>query len=137
VAFDLQAMSDSVPFHRALALKVERTEAGVKFTARVGPEYVLDPATGVVHGGIVGSLLDIAATFALVAKTNHDWVTVDLRIDYLRPTTCGNLTITGEPLRVGRTIGRARAELRDATDAICALGLGTFVPVIVEDDGSA
>jgi uncharacterized protein (TIGR00369 family) len=125
---DLQEICDQVPFHRLLGLQVRRTEEGVTFDADVGPDFVLDTDSGIIHGGIVGSLLDTAATFALIAATNHDWVTVDLRVDYLRPARGGALTIDGDVVRAGRTIGRAGARLRDGSDSLCAIALGTFAP---------
>lgn len=126
---DLQAVSDEVPFHASLGLKVRRSEAGVAFQAEVGTNYIVDKDSGTVHGGIVASLLDTAATFALMARTDHDWVTVDLRIDYLKPSRCGPITITGDVVRAGRSIGRARAELTDQTGSVCATAIGTFAPV--------
>src|SRR5581483_8931797 len=104
---DLQARCDHVPFHRMLNLSVSRTEEGVTFQSTVTPEYLVDHEQAIVHGGIVGSLLDTAATFALISETGHDWVTVDLRVDYLRPTRAESLTITGRVIRAGRSIGRA------------------------------
>jgi uncharacterized protein (TIGR00369 family) len=126
---DLQGISDEVPFHTRLGLKVRRTGESVAFDADIGADYVVDRDSGAIHGGIVASLLDTAATFALIAQTDHDWITVDLRIDYLRPSRSGPLTITGDVLRAGRSIGRARAELTDQTGAVCATAIGTFAPV--------
>ena len=127
---DLQGLSDEVPFHTRLGLRVARTEAGVTFDADVGDEYVVDGKTGAIHGGIVASLLDTAATFALIAQSGHDWLTVDLRIDYLRPSRSGALTVKGEVVRAGRSIGRARAELTDRTGTLSATAIGTFAPVV-------
>ena len=125
---DLQELCDGVPFHRQLGLEVSRTEGGVRFQCEIGREFVVDEKSGAVHGGIVASLLDTAATFALIAHTDHDWVTVDLRIDYLRPSRAGSLTISGGVVRAGRSIGRARAELSDGNGVVCATAIGTFAP---------
>ncbi len=132
---DLQSLLDQVPFHRALGLKVRRTDGGVVLDAEVGPEYLVDVDARIVHGGVVGSLLDTAATFALIARSDHDWVTVDLRVDYLRPTHGGAIAVSGEVVRAGRSIGRAKASLRDASGETCALGFGTFAPVVSEPTG--
>ncbi len=114
------------PFYGQLALTVARSEQGVVFDALAGEDFIVDRKSGAVHGGIVASLLDTAATFALIAATDHDWVTVDLRIDYLRPSKSGRLTVSGEVVRAGRSIGRASAELSDQTGSICATAIGTF-----------
>jgi uncharacterized protein (TIGR00369 family) len=123
---DLQQLCDQVAFHRSLNLRVRKSNGGVAFVATVGPEYLVDIEVETVHGGIVASLLDIAATFALIAGTDHDWVTVDLRVDYLRPVRGGDVTITGNVVRAGRTFGRSRAELVAGDGAICAVAIGTF-----------
>lgn len=133
---DLQALSDQTPLHRKLGLHVSRTDDGLAFQATVGTEFVADTARGTVHGGIIATLLDTAATFALIAATEHDWVTVDLRVDYLRPVLVGTVVTTGEVLRAGRTVGRARATLTDESGTACAVAIGTFAPAGDIDKGS-
>jgi uncharacterized protein (TIGR00369 family) len=125
---DLQALCDESPVHRRLGLTVRRMGDGVSLEAQIGPEFVSCEASDVVHGGIVGTLLDTAATFALIDKTQHDWVTVDFRVDYLRPTRTGPAALTGQVLRAGRSIGRASATLTDSAGILCAAAIGTFAP---------
>jgi len=52
-------------------------------------ELVGDPVTGVLHGGVVTTLLDIAAGMSVISKLGKPTAvaTLDLRIDYLRPST--------------------------------------------------
>src|SRR5579875_86146 len=126
---DLQALCDQSPLHRALNIKLERTPQGLLLHARLGSAQAVDGDGTTTHGGIVATLLDTAATFALIAHTDHDWVTIDLRIDYLRPTPLGVTTIEGEVVRAGRRIGRARGTLRDVDGRICATAIGTFSAV--------
>jgi uncharacterized protein (TIGR00369 family) len=123
---DLQALCDQAPLHRDLGITVSRTERGVTCRAAVGGHFVVDAAHGTVHGGIIATLLDTAVTFALIAGSGHDWVTVDLRVDYLRPVLAGTVTVEGEVLRAGRRVGSARATLRDEAGNECAVGIGTF-----------
>jgi uncharacterized protein (TIGR00369 family) len=125
---DLQALCDESPVHRQLGVIVRRTGDGVTLEALIGSEFVSGGASDIVHGGIVGTLLDAAATFALIGRTEHDWVTVDFRVDYLRPTRTGPATVKGHVVRAGRSIGRAGATLHDAAGTLCAQGIGTFAP---------
>lgn len=123
---DLQALCDQVQLHRALGIVISRAEGGVICRATVGGDFVVDADRGTIHGGIIATLLDTAVSFALIAGSGHDWVTVDLRVDYLRPVIAGTVTAEAEVLRAGRRIGSARARLYDAEGHECAVGIGTF-----------
>jgi uncharacterized protein (TIGR00369 family) len=83
--------------------------------------------SAVAHGGVAATLLDTALTFALIAATDRDWTTVDLRVDYLRPVPIAGVRVTGEVMHAGRRIGRAQGELLDHEGSGCARAVGTFV----------
>lgn len=110
---DLQAFYDESPFDRVLGLRIERSGEVVVVRGTLGHNLAVDSAGSFVHGGAVASVLDVALTFALIARTEHDWVTVDLRVDYLRPAPLGAIEARAEVLQTGRNIGRTRGELRD------------------------
>ncbi len=56
-----------------------------------------DPQTGVLHGGVITVLLDVAFGFAIFAKLPafRPMATLDLRIDYLKPATPGRAVLGG------------------------------------------
>src|SRR5438270_7855867 len=125
---NLQALCDDSPFLVALGVQIEQSTEGILLRTSLGSGFAVDGRGRVAHGGVVASLVDTAATFALIDRTNHDWVTVDLRVDYLRPTSLGQVRVEGQVIHVGKTLGRSRAELRDQTGRACAVAVGTFVP---------
>jgi uncharacterized protein (TIGR00369 family) len=125
---DLQALCDESPFLQALGVRIERSTEGIVLQTSLGSGFAVDGRGKVTHGGVVASLVDTAATFALIARSNHDWVTVDLRVDYLRPTSLGHVTVQAAVIYAGKTLGRSRAELRDETGRACAVAVGTFAP---------
>jgi uncharacterized protein (TIGR00369 family) len=52
--------------------------------------------------------------------------TIDLRIDYLRAVPAGDLIGIGRAVTVGRSIGRADAEILDNSGKLVAVGRGAF-----------
>lgn len=126
---DLQRLIDASPVHRGLRLRVTSAdEKRVCLEGETGPEHVGEDGSGYLHGGVVATLLDTAATFALIQATGVDWGTVDLRIDFVRPAPAGPLVASSGATQVGRRLGRANAELTDpATGRLLASAVGTFV----------
>ncbi|HTX62352.1 MAG TPA: PaaI family thioesterase [Acidimicrobiales bacterium] len=124
---ELQRLVDGSPVHGALGLRVRPAKEGVLFDAAPGRQHSTDGGE-IVHGGVVATMLDTAATFALVDATGADWSTIDLRVDYLRPAPVAPLEVRGLPVQVGRRFGRAKAELADPRSGrLLAAAVGTFV----------
>ncbi|HEX2678341.1 MAG TPA: PaaI family thioesterase [Polyangiales bacterium] len=82
------------PHTRTLGFEVVAMKDGVA-TAKVpyGAHLVGDPLSGVLHGGVVTSLLDTTGGVAVVSALGFPTTiaTLDLRIDYLRPSTPGEI----------------------------------------------
>lgn len=122
----LRARLDAVPFHRGWGLSLSVLPDGVELTGCAGEGFARTPGADALHGGVIASLLDTAATFALLATADRSWATVDLRVDYLRPTPLGAFAVRAATLHAGRLLGRARAELRAADGRLCAHALSTL-----------
>jgi uncharacterized protein (TIGR00369 family) len=70
---------------------------------------------GVVHGGIVATILDeVAGRATLISGNDADlMVTVKIEVKYRQPTpTLTPLTVTGRVTQPGRTRARAQGEIR-------------------------
>ena len=120
------------PYERLLRLEMVRAAAdGVVVTMPFHNDIVAgdDEPARYVHGGAIASLIDIAGTFAVIAATGCDAVTVDLRVDYLRPVKSGDLVATARLVRVGRELGIADVEVVAADGKIAAVGRGLFKPL--------
>ena len=88
----LREWMGGIPHQRAIGF--ELVEMGADFALGRIPyrsSLVGNPASGVVHGGIVTTLLDTVGGMAALARQGELLVmaTLDLRIDYLRPSTPG------------------------------------------------
>lgn len=80
------------PFARAVGMEVESVEAG-KATLKLSwrADLVGNPETGVLHGGVITTLMDNACGVAVMAAMPRlvAIATLDLRIDYLKPASRG------------------------------------------------
>ncbi|MCP5431803.1 MAG: PaaI family thioesterase [Alphaproteobacteria bacterium] len=117
---------DAIPHARALGLALRAFgEARAVIALPYDPRLVGNPATGVLHGGAITTLLDTVCGMAAYAALTRlrTMATLDLRIDYMRPATPG-ATVVGEAActRVTRRIAfvRGLAHEGDGTDPVAA-----------------
>lgn len=99
------------PFHRFLDLSVEEFDDGyVEIRAPYREEF--DRGDGdSLHGGVIASLLDTTATYAVISAVDAIVPTVNLEIDYVRPTSAVDAVVRGEVIRAGETIAFSQSEL--------------------------
>ncbi|MEM9763451.1 MAG: PaaI family thioesterase [Pseudomonadota bacterium] len=133
-----QLMS-GLPFSGELGMRLHGASDGIAFlSVPYDTRLVGDPDTGVMHGGVITALLDTACGAAVMAapieKTAkagklRATATLDLRIDYMRPATPGQVVIArAECYRLTRAVGFARAvAYHDKPDAPIASAAGAFI----------
>lgn len=122
----------AIPHARELGLEVVDMGAGwglLKIPYR--PELVGNPQTGVLHGGVLTSLIDSACGLAVFCRLPRmeAIATLDLRIDYLKPATIGeDLFARAECYRLTRQIAfvRSIAYQRDPQQPV-ATSVATFM----------
>ena len=118
------------PFHDYVTMELvswDRARGEVVFHVPFKPAYKRTEREEGIHGGVVASVIDIAADFALAVKTDRmGFPTIDLRIDYLRMAADGALSVVARSVKAGRTIGVADVEVSDASGRLCAIGRGTY-----------
>ena len=101
-----------IPFHEFLGMELRDADdpaAGIWFP--VGPP-TLNPV-GLLHAGVIYSLMDVACFLALIGHLGDDEhaVTHDLTVSLLRPVSPGKrVDITGTVLRRGRQVAFMRAD---------------------------
>ena len=124
---ELQERISLAPFHQWLGLKVvEMNEDGIKLSVPWREEFVVNTKAGYTHGGILATIIDTAADYALAAKIGGPIPTVDLRVDYHRPAMQGELTVEARPIKLGRTFSTAEAFVYDSQDTLLASGRGVY-----------
>ena len=94
-------------------------------------DLVGDPETGVLHGGVVTTLLDACCGASVFMKVKADIpiATLDLRIDYMAPATPSlDLFARAECYRITRNVAFVRATaFHDDESAPIAMSAGTFM----------
>lgn len=79
---------DYVPHARALGFVVVDAKPGEAWLRVAYADHLVgNPATGVIHGGVITTLLDNAAGVAVMTSLPElrSIATLDLRIDYMKP----------------------------------------------------
>jgi uncharacterized protein (TIGR00369 family) len=91
---------------------------------------------GIVHGGVVATLLDsvMGMSAARSAPADHYVVTAQLNVHFIRPAWEGETLIASSKVRHnGRKTAVAEGEIRTSSDALVATGSATFVYVAHTD----
>lgn len=118
------------PYHQWLGLKVvEASDGEIVIEAPWREEFVVNPDGGYTHGGILATLIDLGADWAIATKLGRPFPTVDLRVDYHRPAGKGTLRVTGKIVRLGTTFTTAEASIEDSNGKLVASGRGTYYVV--------
>ncbi|MBK7864935.1 MAG: PaaI family thioesterase [Archangiaceae bacterium] len=128
------AFRDFIPHNKVLGFEI--------IEASFDPPYVIarlpyderlvgHPDSGLLHGGVVTTLLDAAGGAAVYTRLNspQSIATLDLRIDYLKPAA-GRLAVSSraECIKCTRNVAfvRMTAYQEDLTDPI-AMGAATYM----------
>lgn len=84
---------------------------------------------GMVHGGIYASVVDAAAFWSVYPQIDDDFgvTTVELKLNYLAPTSSGSIIAKGKSIKVGKSICLAEASVEDETGKLLAHGTETMM----------
>jgi uncharacterized protein (TIGR00369 family) len=130
-AADIQAIFDRSPFIGFLGIKVLGVDHDKStFSARMPlrPELERRAGTKQFHGGPIASFIDIVGDFAIGMMVGGGVPTINLRIDYLRPSVGDYLDATAVVRRAGRSTAVIDVEVFGPDGKPVALGRGTYSP---------
>lgn len=128
----LQAMREGTlpppPIMDTLGFTDLRPEPGRVVVEMPAAEFHYNPL-GVVHGGVISTLLDTAAACAVhtTLAVGEFYTSVDLTVKFLRPVTIdsGLLTCEGTVIQRGRRTALAQAQLTDGAGRLVAHATST------------
>ena len=141
-------MSEIAPRNPNYAAEVRRLFAAQRFLSFLGAE-LLAVAPGQVeiglalrpeltqqqdfwHGGVVATLADVGGGFAALSlmPPAHDVLTVEFKLNFLRPGVGARALVRSGVLRSGRTltVGESRVfAVSESGETLMATALGTFM----------
>jgi uncharacterized protein (TIGR00369 family) len=123
----VQALVSRAPFHQWLGLTVVAvTDDSIEIRAKWREEWVVNTERRYTHGGILATLIDLAADFALIRQTGRGVPTIDMRVDYHRAAMPGDLICRGKAIRSGSQFSTAEAQIFDLDGNLVASGRGTY-----------
>lgn len=126
----VQGWLDRSPFIAFLGIRVDAVDAvagSVTMTMPMRPELARSGnIEGQYHGGPIAAFIDIVGDFAVAVRVGGGVPTINLRIDYLRPSTGERLVGRATARRIGRTIGVVDIEVTDTAGRLTAIGRGTY-----------
>ena len=125
---ETQARISRSPFNSLLGLRVEAVdEERILLRCVMRPELRGSPTTNAIHGGVLATLVDTSASFAVIVRTGQSIVTIDLRVDYHRPGIAGEFLAEARLVRLGRTVATADTRISDETGTLIASGRAVFM----------
>jgi len=132
-----------MPFNRALGLELDRLESDYAEISLANQTMLVgNSAQKILHGGVIASVLDVAAGLVCVtsALTRQESITeeelrqrlsrmgtIDLRVDYLRPGRGERFTASSSLLRGGNKVSVARGELHNDVGVHIASATATYL----------
>ena len=119
---------DDSPFARLIGLRDGRSDSGVGVVSMAVQPHHLQSA-GNVHGGLIAVLADTAFYRAVrsLMEPEDRTTTVEMKINFLAPSSGGELTAKATVLSSGNRLVVAEVEVTDQDQTLIAQGLGTYL----------
>ncbi|MDO4775934.1 MAG: PaaI family thioesterase [Cardiobacteriaceae bacterium] len=114
-------------------LTLEPGTATFRLAANPGLFRRFPPPVTVSHlsGQVVMALADTLLVFPALAMLgeHREMATLNLSTEFLRPIHDGDITITAQVLKLGRTAIRGRVDIHDEAGKLCATSMVCYVYV--------
>ncbi len=125
---ELITIVNTSPFPIHMAMKLDQIEFD-RATIKLDLGNCHLQPFGIVHGGVLATLIDTATFWAVFLRIPEDagLVNVDLKLNYLKPVTNGQLTALGSSIKSGRSISYAEAKVLNADGELLAHGTSTLM----------
>ncbi len=118
-------------FNHYLGIEIERNdEDGCRAVLKVRPE-LYNSIDGVVHGGVTGTLADVAMGHGAAPHINgvQQCVTVENKVSYLSPAKGELLIAESRVVKNGKRIIVMQAEVSTNDGTLVAIASGTYARI--------
>jgi len=118
------------PYFSLLSMEIKDLEWGTCVLEVELEEKHLQPF-GYVHGGVIASVMDAAAFWAVFpqVKDGMGLTTVEIKVNYLAPVKKGKLVAKGRCIKIGKTLALGEAYISSAEGNLLAHGTATMMIV--------
>lgn len=129
----IQVISEAVnqsPYFSLLSMKIKDLEWGSSILEVELGEKHLQPF-GYVHGGVIASVMDATAFWAVFPQVKDEMglTTVEIKVNYLAPIQKGKLVAKGRCIKMGKTLALGDATIYDEKGNLIAHGTATMMIV--------
>jgi len=121
-------MVNTSPYPRHLRMELASISVDQAVVTLKTEQCHLQPF-GIVHGGVLATLIDTATFWSVFLKLPEDagLVNIDLKLNYLKSVSSGAMTAQGRCIRAGRSINYAEASVKDKEGNLIAHGTSTLM----------
>lgn len=120
---------DAIPYARFLGVRIERDARGPICILPFRQEIVGNARLPAVHGGVVGSFLELTALLGLLDQSEGSRVPkpINFSTDFLRSVGPADTRGRAEIVKLGRRIANVRVvAFQDDPERVVAAGIGNF-----------
>lgn len=118
------------PYFSLISMEIKELEWGTAVLEIDLDEKHLQPF-GYVHGGVIASVMDAAAFWAVFpqVKDGMGLTTVEIKVNYLAPVQKGRLVAKGQCIKMGRTLALGEVFINGSEGNLLAHGTATMMIV--------
>jgi uncharacterized protein (TIGR00369 family) len=109
---DYRLLTETIPYTRFLGIGVENTTGEVLCRMRYAPMLIGNSAIPALHGGTLGALLESAAIFELLLRTQEEHVPkiITITVDFLRSGKPQDTLAKARITRLGRRVANLQVQ---------------------------
>jgi len=124
---ELVNIGQNSPFYQLLNMRIEEVRDNyARLSIKIDEKHI--QFQGAVHGGVITSLADSAAAWAIYGSNNLEGtpVTVEMKINFLKPVKSGKLVAEARNIHRGSRICVGDVEIKNGEGDLIAKSLVTY-----------